>query len=494
MEKIIWIIGNDRLEVIDVQRKINSSGSMKAFCMLTFDALNVAVEERLSDSFEESPSLILVDYATEKNDARYMEKIGNAKQLSGVPVFFICSNVSEEIDEECYQKGAIVVLHKPITEQGVLRIERAAWQYENTRRYERFLQEQALEIRVAREIRSLNKQLENRNQFLYKIFGKYFPDEVLEVILNTPDGDTIGGVRKQMAVLCSDLRGFSSIAEEMQPEAMTSMLNVFFGKMTDIIVRFKGIVIEFMGDGILAVFGAMSEGQDFRQNALAAAVCMQNALLEVNEFCKNNNYPLLEMGIGIQCGEAFIGNVGSERMMRYNVLGSVVNESSRIESYSVGGQILVSDEMVAGLEDTVQIRNMTEFAAKGIKRSIRVYDFAGICHDGTKYYIKNTVKDVMRKVSDNIVFGLTKVNGKVLDINELKLKPATVSKQEACLYGDEALIGQFDVFDNVLIRAFDENGMLLFEQVYAKITEKHSDMIKIRFTHINYSFSNFIKE
>ena len=100
----------------------------------------------------------------------------------------------------------------------------------------------------------------------------------------------------------------------------------------------------------------------------------------------------------------------------------------------------------------------------------------------------------MRKVSDNIVFGLTKVNGKVLDINELKLKPATVSKQEACLYGDEALIGQFDVFDNVLIRAFDENGMLLFEQVYAKITEKHSDMIKIRFTHINYSFSNFIKE
>lgn len=493
MEKIIWTIGNDRLEMIDLQRKINNSGSMKAACMLTFKALSMAVESGLSQGVGQTPSLIILDYETEQSDARYLETIRTSPQLAGVPLFFMCSEKDEDQEEECYQKGALAVLNKPITNGGILRMERAAWQYENTRQYERLLQKQATELKVAKEIQQLNKQLENRNQFLHRIFGKYFPDEVLEIILNTPEEHLIGGFRKNVAVLCSDLRGFSSIAEEMDSESMTAMLNAFFGKMTEIILKFNGIVIEFLGDGVLAVFGAMSEDDRYRENALAAAVSMQNAMEEVNELCSSKGYPLLEMGIGLQCGEAFVGNVGSEQMMRYNVLGSVVNECSRIESYSVGGQILVSKEMISGIEANVKLGNAMEIAAKGIRKPISIYQFLGISLDGGWMNLCNRSEDILHKVDDGVVLELSKINRKIIDSKTTTFRIESISAQEASLLGEKKDVEEFREYDNVAIRALSADGKMIFDNVYGKVMGIFDYGLKVRFTHINHEYKKYIR-
>lgn len=493
MEKIIWVIGNNRSEMIDIQRKINAAGSMRAVCMLSFDALQFTVTQRLMESNggEVFPSLIVVDYDLCKAEEKVLQCIRDEKMLSGVPLFFICSEKSTAVEDECYQQGALVVLEKPLPVQGITRMERAAWQYENTKQYERFLQEQATELRMAKEILTLNQQLEHRNEFLHKVFGKYFSDDVLEIILNQPDGDAIGGVRKNVVVLGSDLRGFTSIAEDMDPGSMTDMLNEYFGRMTEIIMKYGGTVIEFMGDGILSVFGVLSDGQDYRLNAMAAAISMQNAMGEINAYCANKGYPLLEMGIGIHCGEAFVGNVGSEKMMRYNVLGSIVNECSRIESYSVGGQVLISQDMMNGLEEALDVSNQMKLTAKGIKKPLDICDLEGVQCQNEHLMLYNRQKDDMRSVVEHVVFCMHRITNKVVAEEFAEYDLEEISSSEAKLYHcDNEYLQQYD---DISIVAKADDGRVLFEQVYAKVVECDTESVRIHFTHLNHSFKKFMK-
>jgi adenylate cyclase len=493
MEKIIWVIGNNREDMIDIQRRINLEGSMKAFCMLSFDALLKTINERLLQNAdaEVMPSLIIVDYAMEASDARLLKTIKDVKQLAGVPLFFLCDNKNDKTEEECYQKGAMVVIAKPVSKRALVRIERAAWQYENTKQYERFLQQQATRLKMAQEIFALNQQLEKRNEFLHKLFGRYFSDEVLEIILNQPEGNAIGGIRREVAVLSADLRGFSSIAEEMQPDAMTTMLNAYFGRMTDIIMSFHGTIIEFMGDGILAVFGVLGNGRSYRQDAMAASLCMQNSMEWVNEFCDENGYPNLEMGIGLHCGEVFIGNVGSEKMMRYNVLGSIVNECSRIESYSVGGQILISASMRKGLEDKLRVSSMMELAAKGIRKPLKIFALEGLRTEKENYALNNNGKLAMNDVVSGVIFELVPVKNKILGTQYAACELKKISMNEAILYKISDLV-DIEQFEDVMIAAHDDRSVL-FEQVYAKVIKREGSRLKIRFTHLNHGFKKFVK-
>ena len=181
MEKIIWVIGSNRKEMIEAQRQINSTGSMRAFCMLSFEAVEKAVDKAVASQSAQNrsqistPSLIVLDYDMAKdNDFELLLFMKNQQVLAGVPLFFMMNNRSEALDEECYVRGAMVVLTKPFTKVAILRIERTAWQHEVTKNYEKMLQKQAGDLQSAREIVRLNKQLETRNELLYQIFGRYF--------------------------------------------------------------------------------------------------------------------------------------------------------------------------------------------------------------------------------------------------------------------------------------------------------------------------------
>ena len=152
MEHVIWIIGNDRRDMILAQRKINSTGSMRAFCMLSEAAVYKAVQSQNSGQpgLSSFPSLIIMDYhMAQKEDFATLSLIKRQEALAGVPFFIMTEERKQEIDEICFAKGAMVVLHKPFSTSGILRIEQVAWQHEVTRNYEKMLQKQAGDLQAA---------------------------------------------------------------------------------------------------------------------------------------------------------------------------------------------------------------------------------------------------------------------------------------------------------------------------------------------------------
>lgn len=496
MEKIIWVIGSNRKEMIEAQRQINSTGSMRAFCMLSFEAVEKAVDKAIASQSTQmrsqisTPSLIVLDYEMgSQEDYKLLLFLKNQQVLAGVPLFFAVENRSGELDEECYTRGATVVLSKPFTQVGILRMERIAWQHEVTKNYEKMLQKQAGDLQSAREIMRLNHQLEARNELLYQIFGRYFSDKVLDMILEKPQGAAIGGEKRELTVMMSDLRGFTSLSEELGPDAVTALLNFYFGKMAEAITKYGGTIIEFLGDAVLAVFGAPMNSDQQTECAIAAAISMQNNMGEVNRFCEKNGYPTLEMGIGIHRGEAFIGNVGSEKMMRYNVIGRIVNECSRIENYSVGGQVLVSREALDSIECPVEVHNHMEILAKGVPKPVQLSEVIGI---GGEYQLRiaNVEFDVMKPVEEWVVFNMSPIEDKMVKEDTIPARLLEFSYKRAVveLYDFQA---ELKVYSDVEIFAAGQDGKAVFTGVYAKVVERHLDMVTLHFTHVSRSFQKF---
>lgn len=493
MEKIIWVIGDNRNEMIEAQRRINSTGSMRAFCMLSTEAVEKAINAQTQGerSRISTPSLIIMDYTmAQKNEFQTLTYLKNQQALAGVPLFFMVDDSS--VDEDCYERGAMVVVDKPFSDSEILRIERTAWQHEVTKNYEKMLQKQAGDLQAAREILRLNEQLKSRNALLHQILGRYFSDKVVDVVMEHPEGAALGGEKRELTVMMSDLRGFTSLSEELEPEVVTDLLNLYFGKMVEAITQYRGTVIEFLGDGILAVFGAPLYSETQTEEAIAAAITMQNLMGEVNAYCLKHNYPALEMGIGIHRGEAFIGNVGSEKMMRYNVIGRIVNECSRIESYSVGGQVLISSESLEQIACPVEIHNRMEITAKGIQKPVTVKEVIGI---GGEYQlmIANVDFDVLSPITEWIIFNLYPIEGKLIKEDAIPARLVQFSYKRAVVELED-FQAELKTYSDVEIFAAGKEGRAIFTGVYAKVVKRQFDRVVLHFTHVSRSFQSFSEQ
>jgi adenylate cyclase len=175
-----------------------------------------------------------------------------------------------------------------------------------------------------------------------KTFGRYLTDQVVAQLLESPSGLQLGGERRQLTLLTSDLRGFTAMAEGLPPEEVIKIINFYLGNMAEVITKYQGTIDEFMGDGILVLFGAPTSGPDDPERAIACALEMQLVMAAVNQQMEEWGFSALEMGIGIHTGEVVVGNIGSEKRAKYGVVGANVNLTYRIESYTTGGQILIS--------------------------------------------------------------------------------------------------------------------------------------------------------
>lgn len=499
MERTIWIIENNKKDLLDMQRKINSFGGMRTTCIFSDLVLKKTIEERLNQNDNLSnPSLILINFNMVNENFTILEQLKQTPKLAGIPFFFTVESGEDIHKEEYYLLGAMIVLEKPINQNGLLRICQASDQYEMTKNYERIFQKQASALSTAKEIQRLNVQLESRNQFLHKVFGKYFSDELLEVILESKDGEFIGGERRNVAILFADLRGFSSKSEELAPDELLSLLNCFFGTMVDIISKYRGTVIEFMGDAILAVFGAPMKNEAFAESAIATAISMQNAMKEVNQFCMEKSNIELEMGIGIHCGETFIGNIGSEKMMRYNVIGRAVNECSRIESCTTGGQIFVSQQTLNNLSCEVIIENEVFIEAKGIKEPLKIYEISGIA-GAYNCYLEETEKEILYPLSQNIIFELFLIENKMISktpilvlLKEINLHNGIVELSSKSPY--QHTQPTISIFSDVEVRTKTKETTSSFFGVYAKVVGIEKNKIQLRFTHSNNDFKQFVKK
>ena len=268
---------------------------------------------------------------------------------------------------------------------------------------QRLLQELEAESQRLRELEAENQRLQelaDKNQKLHKLIdenvilkslfekmsdttlqdiGSYFTNEVLENLLTTRDGLRIGGERKKVTILFSDLRRSTEISELLDATAFIHMLNHYLEEMIEIINAWQGNILDFVGDAIVVVFGAPRPNEYSARDAVACAVAMQRRMQTVNEWNLKQGYPEIAMGIGIHTGEAILGNIGSETRRKYDMIGRNVNLASRIQGYTGGGQILVSTETLeeAGKQVLENKEGTLVVTPKGIHGDIRLHDIIG---------------------------------------------------------------------------------------------------------------------
>lgn len=235
------------------------------------------------------------------------------------------------------------------------------------------------EIRAAKRALELAKEeLEIRNEFIRKAFGCYLSEQVVDSLLASHDGLELGGSNRRVSILMSDLRDFTPMCEKLAPEEVVEVLNRYLGAMIEVISRHGGTIDEFIGDAILVIFGAPVSRENDVERAVACAVDMQLAMEAVNAANRRDGLPALAMGIGIHTGDVVVGNIGSCARMKYSVVGSPVNLTARIQSMTLGGQILISEATRRELGDLVDLIGQLRVKVKGIAGPVPIYDVGGI--------------------------------------------------------------------------------------------------------------------
>ncbi len=281
---------------------------------------------------------------------------------SDLPVIMVTARDATEDVVEALQAGANDYVTKPLDFPVVLaRVET-----------------QLALKRQKEEIRRLAEDLELRNAFIRSLFGRYVSEEVVTGLLESPEGPRLGGEHRRVTLLMSDLRGFTPLTEGLSPEQVLQLLNSYLATMADVILAHQGTIDEFVGDGILAIFGAPLKRPDDARRAVACALAMQATIVGLNEQNTALGLPRLEMGVAVHTGEVIVGNIGSERRTKYGVVGSAVNRAGRIESFTVGGQVLISDATRQEAGEGVRVGARLAIDAKGTREPIVVFDLRGV--------------------------------------------------------------------------------------------------------------------
>ncbi|NEQ53081.1 MAG: adenylate/guanylate cyclase domain-containing protein [Leptolyngbya sp. SIO3F4] len=244
----------------------------------------------------------------------------------------------------------------------------------------------------------VNTYLAHSASQIRRTFNRYLSDQIVANLLDNPENLKLGGEIRDITILTSDLRGFTALSEQLEPETVVEILNLYLGYMSDVIDKYDGVIDEFMGDGILVIFGApQSRDKDNHPDrAVACAIAMQQAMVKVNKAMRARNFPEQEMGIGINTGQVVVGNIGSEKRTKYSVIGGAVNLTFRIESYTTGGQIFISEDTHQEVgkvnNHRLAIQSKIEVYPKGIKRPITIYDVTGI--GGDLYNLSLSTEDL----------------------------------------------------------------------------------------------------
>ncbi len=213
-----------------------------------------------------------------------------------------------------------------------------------------------------------------REEKIRNIFQKYVPKDVIDQFFANPEKMLVGDNR-ELAVLFSDIRSFTSISEKLSPEEIVESLNRYFGLMVDVVVGYNGIVDKFIGDALMAFYGAPVRHSDDSLRAVRSAFDMMKALKEFNSWQKKRNRPVFRIGIGINFGIVTVGNIGSEKKMDYTVIGDMVNLASRLQDLTkyYGESIIVSESVKERIDKVYYCRLLDMVAVVGKSEGVRIY-------------------------------------------------------------------------------------------------------------------------
>lgn len=311
-------------------------------------------------------------------------------------------------------------------------------------------------------------------------FERFLSGEIVKQLLDTPDGLKLGGKKQVLTMMMSDLRGFTAMSERMDAEDLISMLNHYLGEMTEAIQSYGGTIIEFIGDGILAIFGSPDETEDHAARAVAAALLMQSKMEDVNKWNNEHDYPLLDMGIGINTGEVIVGNIGSEKRTKYGIVGSQVNMCGRIESYTIGGQVLISQSTYDMVKEKLETAKIMTVYPKGANGELVLTHVTGI---GEPYNIHVQLKDSVLQLLDNpIAVRFFKIENKRAVTRSFYGGITSVARDAAVLETDAEL----QIYDNIQINA---GGKL-----FCKVTNKTDNGYELQYTSVPAGYAGWLKD
>jgi adenylate cyclase len=204
-------------------------------------------------------------------------------------------------------------------------------------------------------------------------FERYFSPDLAKQIADHGEEVKLGGTKRPVVILFSDIRGFTPMSEKMAPEDVAQLLREYFTEMVEIVFRHGGTLDKFIGDAIMALWGAPLSMEDDADKAMAAAIEMQQALVQLNEHWEASGKPRVNIGIGINFGEVFAGNVGSEQRLEYTVLGDAVNTASRLCSKADKGEIMISEPFYKRLKNPPKVEAREPIPLKGKSKPVANY-------------------------------------------------------------------------------------------------------------------------
>lgn len=335
------------------------------------------------------------------------------------------------------------------------------------------------ELKTMEMITKMNHQLKLRNELISNIFGRYLSDTIVKQILDKPDGLSFQGSRRNLTILMSDLRGFTALSEIMLPENLTTMLNHYLMEMTDVIQKYQGTIIEFIGDGIMAIFGAPIFDAQHAEHAVEAALEMQKKMKDINSWNLKRGFRKLEMGIGINTGDVIVGNIGSEKRAKYGVIGKSVNLAGRIESYTLGGQILIPMATREQIDAEVLYDTEEYVEPKGVKQPLKLISVTGI--KGARQIFLEKQENLVRTVLKNPVpIEIKAISNKHVSDTAFAGFFKEISLEEALIQTAAPL----EIYDNVVLAV--GSGL------YAKVIEVKDDTYQIHFTSLPDGFEEWM--
>jgi class 3 adenylate cyclase len=322
-------------------------------------------------------------------------------------------------------------------------------------------------IHLAHSFNELGEKLTDyiaKRDFVRDTFGRYVTMEVVKKLLEDESALELGGETREVSILMSDIRGFTALTAGMAPEYVIIFLNRYLSKMIEILVDYHAVIDEIVGDGILAFFGAPEFQEDHPVRAVACALEMQAAMDAINRANQADGLPHLEMGVAVNTGQVVVGNIGSEKRAKYSVVGAHVNFTSRIESYALGGQVLISEATYREVKDVVAVRDTLQAEMKGVPEPATLYEIGGM---SGPYNISLPEKmDVLVPLPQKLSIHLYHIQEKIVTGATREAWVTQLCETGATI----GYLGELAEWEDVKIHLLDKDGGEEPGKIYAKVT------------------------
>jgi adenylate cyclase len=268
----------------------------------------------------EPPDLILLDVMMPGIDGyEVCRRLKENNTTSDIPVIFLTAKAEVEDEQKGLELGAVDYITKPISPPIVL-----------------------ARVKSHLMLQSAKAFLKEKNQFLERAFSRYVSSKVIDQLKETPIDEFLTMDKREVSILFVDVRGFTALGNRLSPEEVQETVNSFLSNMVKYVEEMDGMVDKFLGDGLMAIFGAPLRNETHAWQALSAAASMQKIHQAWMESRQTANQPVGAIGIGVASGEVVVGNIGTANRMEYTALGHLVNLASRLCSAAAGGEILTT--------------------------------------------------------------------------------------------------------------------------------------------------------